>query len=495
MTFIIADDVYYARVAVEKMILEWDPHSEILANCGSGTQVIEQLERRPPDILVTDIRMPGADGLELAALVQRKWPKVRILLISGYANFSYAQQAISSGVCGYLLKPLKKTEFFEALDDLSGRMRREREQDRQIEAIQRKGESFRLLQYFYRPDAAIQLPPRYGNQCASGYRLAVASVNGNGEALLRQQLEENWPGKWECHEDLFQTGNTIVLLFCPDGKSESDGAALAKQTFEQAGNALSKKCPGSFLGVSLWKRGVHTLPDAFMQAHRALCLRLLESERVIALFEKQPACTSVFSSDERRVLRARAQAQRWDEVRNLGGSRLRRIHSLPQLERWYQELLSICYSLFAERHNEVIESGQPLWAFAQTEQLWQYLFSLAGGCEAATTEAGDDVVEDLKRFLEANYHCELSLNELAATKYYMNPNYLSRLFKNRTGKGFSHYLRDVRMQHARTLLEEGTLSINEVSSLVGYTSPSHFIQSFKKVFGETPGNLKAEHEM
>ncbi len=111
MTFIIADDVFYARKAVEKMVLEWDADSVILASCGDGGAAADQIERRVPDVLITDIRMPGADGLSLAAMAQRRWPEMRIILVTGYAVFDYARQAISSGVCHYLLKPLKKQEL------------------------------------------------------------------------------------------------------------------------------------------------------------------------------------------------------------------------------------------------------------------------------------------------------------------------------------------------------------------------------------------------
>lgn len=255
MTFLIADDVFYARKAVEKMIMEWDARSVILGSCGDGAEAEALMERNPPDVLVTDIRMPGADGLALAQLAQKRWPDMHIVLVTGYANFDYAREAIRRGVCGYLLKPLKKQELFEVLDGISGAA--EREEDG------------------------------------------------------RETLRRDEP------------------------------------------------------------------PEAL---------------------------------------------------------------------------------------------------------------------EGETSPKDMDVVEDLKAFLEENYYYELSLNELAAARYFLNPSYLSRLFKAKTGKTFSRYLMEVRMRKAQELLETGERSISEVSSLVGYTSPSNFIQNFKKVFGCTPGNAKVRKE-
>lgn len=108
------DDEFYARKALIKILRETDPDIHILAETCSGEEATEALKtsRVPVHIVVTDIRMPGSiDGLELAHYISDHAPKTRAILVSGYADFTYAQQAITYGVKDYLLKPVQKNQL------------------------------------------------------------------------------------------------------------------------------------------------------------------------------------------------------------------------------------------------------------------------------------------------------------------------------------------------------------------------------------------------
>ena len=87
---------------------------------------------------------------------------------------------------------------------------------------------------------------------------------------------------------------------------------------------------------------------------------------------------------------------------------------------------------------------------------------------------------------QRNYQYDISVNELAAHKYFVNPSYLSRLFKSETGKTFSKYLTELRIQKAAELLKESSLKIGDVALCVGYNDVSYFIQTFKKRYCMTP---------
>ena len=209
MTFIIADDVFYARKAVEKMVLEWDADSVILASCGDGGAAADQIERRVPDVLITDIRMPGADG-------QRRWPEMRIILVTGYAVFDYARQAISSGVCHYLLKPLKKQELFEALDELSSAFVRHKEQKSRLDAIRHSAESFLLTQYLASGGATGEVPERSAALCADGFAVADVSAPGEKPQALCATVQHVFGEGIECHVDVLHPGSALLLMYAPE---------------------------------------------------------------------------------------------------------------------------------------------------------------------------------------------------------------------------------------------------------------------------------------
>lgn len=495
MTFIIADDVYYARKAVEKMVLEWDGNSRILASCSDGSEAAAQIERCVPDVLITDIRMPGADGLSLAALAQKRWPDMRIILVTGYAVFDYARQALSSGVCHYLLKPLKKEELFAALDDLSLALTKNAEQTSHLADIRHSAESFLLTQYLASGGTSGEVPRRNAALCADGFAVADVSAPGEKPQTLCAEVQRVFGEGVECHVDVLHPGSTLLLLYAPQ-KGRPDVFQTAARAGLQAMTELMRERDQRVsLGVSAPMYGSAALPLAYDQARRALCMRLAHPEQAVFAFGQMRSGEPLFTQEALRALQMQIQSGKWEEARALLEQRWKRAAGPSQLERSYQELLGICYAL-GRGAGDSQDAGtvqRQLWSFESQEDLWQYLRGLVGAVRETPAESGN-TADELRQFLEENYYCDLSLNELAATKYYMNPNYLGRLFKAKTGKGFSRYLLEVRMRHAQELLGAGGLSIGEVASLVGYTSPSHFIQSFKKVYGDTPGSVRGDGE-
>ena len=118
---VIADDE--ARIlSLIRLLPDWDALGmEVAGTAGNGLEALALIERERPDILITDIRMPGCQGLELIERARRAVPDIEIIIISGYAHFEYAQTAIKLGVGDYLLKPIKKDELTSTLAKLAQR--------------------------------------------------------------------------------------------------------------------------------------------------------------------------------------------------------------------------------------------------------------------------------------------------------------------------------------------------------------------------------------
>ena len=120
---VIADDE--ARIlSLIRLLPDWDALGmEVAGTAANGLEALALIEREKPDILITDIRMPGCQGLELIERARRAVPDIEIIIISGYAHFEYAQTAIKLGVGDYLLKPIKKDELTATLSKLAQRCR------------------------------------------------------------------------------------------------------------------------------------------------------------------------------------------------------------------------------------------------------------------------------------------------------------------------------------------------------------------------------------
>ena len=490
MRFAVADDVLLARKAVEKLILEWDRDSTVCCSCDNGDEVLKVLEDQKVDVLVTDIRMPGLNGIALSEVVRQRFPSVDVVLVSGYATFDYARAALHNGVRDYLLKPLKREDLFHTLDAIKKARAEEKRQEDLLREVQKRAGSFLLLRYLSGEERPEDVLPREMTGLKNGcFFAAQIMVKGVKFEELSIRLRDLSFSRDLIFEDILHSGAGVIV---------SCGEERAVAVYDKKIRALGtlaeqerKEGHPAAVGVSMLLTGPDSIREAYSQARRACCLRLQDPERGLYRFDTYRG-KELLSKEDLHLIRNHLNAKRVKEAKEFCLKKLIQpdMTTVLQLEQSYQALLGICFTMDMEA------IYRPLWDFDDMNGLLDYICSMAccSGETDRTVNEGD-IIDEIQAFLEDNYYCEISLNELAATKYFMNPNYLSRLFKARTGMGFSKYLLGLRMKKAEELLENGDMNINEVALMVGYTSPSYFIQNFKKYFGRTPGTQRNKPEL
>ena len=116
----IADDEMWVIVGLKKRIEKTGLPFQVVGEANNGVMALEEIEKKKPDILFTDIRMPGYNGLELLELLRKKELDTKVVLISGYAEFEYAQSAIRNGAYDYLLKPIDQDKLQTVLERILG---------------------------------------------------------------------------------------------------------------------------------------------------------------------------------------------------------------------------------------------------------------------------------------------------------------------------------------------------------------------------------------
>lgn len=462
MRFAVADDVLLARKAVEKLILEWDRDSTVCCSCDNGDEVLKVLEDQ----------------------------KVDVVLVSGYATFDYARAALHNGVRDYLLKPLKREDLFHTLDAIKKARAEEKRQEDLLREVQKRAGSFLLLRYLSGEERPEDVLPREMTGLKNGcFFAAQIMVKGVKFEELSIRLRDLSFSRDLIFEDILHSGAGVIV---------SCGEERAVAVYDKKIRALGtlaeqerKEGHPAAVGVSMLLTGPDSIREAYSQARRACCLRLQDPERGLYRFDNDRG-KELLSKEDLHLIRNHLNAKRVKEAKEFCLKKLIQpdMTTVLQLEQSYQALLGICFTMDMEA------IYRPLWDFDDMNGLLDYICSMAccSGETDRTVNEGD-IIDEIQAFLEDNYYCEISLNELAATKYFMNPNYLSRLFKARTGMGFSKYLLGLRMKKAEELLENGDMNINEVALMVGYTSPSYFIQNFKKYFGRTPGTQRNKPEL
>ncbi|MDO4293183.1 MAG: response regulator [Eubacteriales bacterium] len=118
----LADDEPWA-LAILKNLIEWNEYGfAVSGEAEDGRQAMERIERMKPDLILSDIRMPGMDGLTLLERLREKGIKSQVLLVSGYTDFEYARRALQLGCAGYLVKPVEEKDLIEALERVRARL-------------------------------------------------------------------------------------------------------------------------------------------------------------------------------------------------------------------------------------------------------------------------------------------------------------------------------------------------------------------------------------
>lgn len=114
----LADDEIWVIMGLKKLIEKIGAPFQVVGEASNGVMALEEIEKKKPDVLITDIRMPGMDGLELMKEIRKKKLDTKVVLVSGYVEFDYAQKAIRMGAVDYLLKPVEAETFAKVLENL-----------------------------------------------------------------------------------------------------------------------------------------------------------------------------------------------------------------------------------------------------------------------------------------------------------------------------------------------------------------------------------------
>ena len=507
MRVLVADNEYYARKAILKILAELDV--EVAADMETGQEVIDYLERDPQiDAVITDIRMPEVNGLQVAEYVSRVHPEVAVLIVTGYADFNYAQQALRYGVKDYITKPIRRETIKKALDNVSlAQLRKEtahqaygRETDLEFTM-----EQLSVKELAQNPDLQRTFMKRSLQYMGTReYRILLLQTDPEASPEQRECIR-SWlqleAGTRECQVFFFQNAQEYVLL------AFFQNPETSLYSLKDCAKRILRKLPelGGLQGsaaIGRSHRGVGELYSAYKEAVYAINQRLLKGWGRAFVYETEKNRSSVSFPNEESALEDALKRMDFEDSRKvikniLNDPRLREqgnsydlyeqvVHILGVFMRYYDRLSSdqggddSVRLLFSQRYD--------LYNFKHMDELEAYLLSIVQGicCQAKRESDGDDIIRSIIDYIDRSYQYDITLQELAEKKYFMNASYLSRLFKAKCGKTFSKYLIEYRLEKSRALLEKTILKVSDIAAHVGYNDVSHYIQSFRKVYGVTP---------
>lgn len=523
---ILVDDEAEVIDMIEKKIHWNDLGFEVAGSATNGVKALELVEKLQPDVVLTDIKMPYMDGLELSRRLNREYPNIYIMLCTGFDEFEYAKEAVHLEIKEYMLKPVNATELSESLTNLKHTLDREREEKLNVkklndyfqEVLPKLQSNFfisliegRVEKHDYeRFLQAYQVDmkgPLFG--CVIFHTSENHVPEGMNPLLLsmsvEREIKQRLMDQWNCQEFIYM-GNTLLIL-------ELD----AEDEITQITDACDRFCRWAYrIMGAVVTAGIGTVCDSlyeislsYERAREAVSYRVLYgTKRAINIGEIVPKeqIKPVQSEESRmqtlfRAIRIGDSA----EIERAAHGEMEKLHKNTETMSQYNlatmEIVSgffkfctdnsLDFNKISGNMQNIYEKVSQMDESSLTEWIVQMSETISERLKCARNSSARRLIVEAQNIVKARYmEADISLDEVCAVLGVSN-SYFSSVFKKEAGKSFISYLTDYRMEIAAEMILNTDEKSYTIAEKVGYLDANYFSYVFKKKFGVSPSKYRA----
>ena len=532
---IIADDEFRVCKLICNLIDWASLEMEIVGTAHDGLEAFRLIEIEKPDIIVTDIRMPGMDGLTLIGKAKAICPEAEIIIISGYRDFEYAQEAIKYGVNDYVLKPVKKEELEGTLENIRRRWHLRMENCTKEEEIlfRLQNDSNQFRSFFFRDvllcdEQSAKMAPisiqtareRYHYKFETGlFRAFVVKL----DFLYREEYTHSGTGglkgkmvellhrhfKPLCiDEECYLQRSSIfgIMNFVPEKREQIRRQIVVCMNEMLTQKSMFRQIDFTF-GLGSVQQDVAGLWQSLRDAIAAANHRLVDPTGAHVI-EKAHAGTlnaKPFLDSFKASLAVPVELLNVDAVSAAVNALQQKVLAVPNIGGQEVFLLVLqAFELFIlmmrAAHGDTNDMRQAAETFLEQAELVAdapALFCcLKEEIVKLVTKQIDEVrhcmtrpVRNAKQYIQEHYRETITLEEVSGIAGF-NASYFSALFKKESGMTFLEYLSNVRVNKAKELLHNTELSIAEICCNVGYLDIKHFNKIFKRITSVSPAEFR-----
>lgn len=525
---LIVDDEEEVRKGIIQKI-DWGKYNfEIAGEAENGREALDIIEESVPDAVITDITMPMMDGLELAAIIRESYPTIKTIILTGFDDFKFAQQAIKYGVSDYILKPVMPRDIDDLMEKLKAQIDGEIAQKENLEELRSLyNESLPLLRDKFltlliagRPakNEVEKRISRFGLHLDGRYFIVAAanidpdSINVNvyeeDDAELikfavlnisKEIMENHSLGEVFFHDD-----NLVFIA----GFRENNKTTILNKSFsllEEIRQNVEKYLKITITtGLGRICDSLDRLGYSYRAALSALEYKLLIGyNRIIFIDDVEPRTGNnlLFDEDKERLLisgiKFGSEAGVIKAVNSLFEEITATKASIREYQFYLMEIVSSIYRLANDLqldasdipgfntglYDEILKLG----SINEIRKLiGSICVRLASSISQKRQNTTRTLLEKARDYIDRNYgDDELGIQKLA-DHLHISATYLSMIFKKEAGETFLKYLVGVRLKAARELLANSDLKTSEIAERIGYPDINYFSYFFKKNFGMSP---------
>lgn len=508
-----------------RTVFDWESYGfEIVAESKDGLEALEMVKQNLPDVMLVDINMPFMDGLELIKNLNKKYPTIAIILITGHSEFEYAQRAVRLGVADYLLKPFNKKKLLSVLMVIKDEIYEKKNMD----IIGRKKEKIAtqwyLNQLLNHPFTSIEAEHQaavselFKNFEASVFQVAIIEVDSGfstniaeDEMSLQKFIVRNMLEEF-LHNDgnnylLNQAKNRMVAIL--EFTQSNDPETIRKVAFKRLIQQTKKHFNINVtICLGETQRGIEAIYNSAVKATRVMNERLVSSRGDII------ECSANATGNYECILYSREQRDLIDQYLRLHdysevNQELVRLFDTVKKSEVHQNqiitiatgLINLCIQFIEERGYKFIEifgdDFEPIKQVNNAKSIDMIKDEIDGMyktvidyCKRSRRSKSSVLAAKAVAYIGANYSdSDLSVGEIAS-HIYINASYLRKVFKAELGMSVSEYLTRIRMRTAGRLITTLSMKLSEVARQVGYSDPGYFSKCFKKYYGVTPSDYE-----
>ncbi|WP_373233365.1 response regulator [Cohnella sp.] len=505
---LLVDDEPTIREGLRTLIPWEEMGFRVIDTAANGHEALQKCRILLPDLLIADIRMPGMNGLELVNNLRKLELNMHILILSGYADFEYAKQAIALRIDGYLLKPVDEDELISYLNKLREQLTHDSAKKR-ARADERETGMERVIQSLLTEDEKLTIASSADEDSLhwETYEVVlIKPITRNEVVTANQTIIKH---KLEALFDQRERGIVFAMEPCigillKNGVGDDWNRRILYKD-------ISEACLGQVLDFTAVSGGaVHTWADIILSYRQALNLmknKFYHKSDVLISVDSNSTPQQVTISEscnESLLLEAIDSIYLALEVGNLEAVQqlimemAERMHSdgftEEEFKNMFTQLFSSVLDKFSRNRSEIqsLEYRSRIMDIHKEQRynlLLERLNSIAKSIVDSLGDTGND--KQIKRMIDLihrNYGENLKLEKLAELFNY-NSAYLGKLFKQATGDHFNTYLDKVRIEQAKLLLEQG-YKVYQVAEKVGYANVDYFHAKFRKYVDTSPSSYK-----
>lgn len=517
----IVDDEHIVLEGLRKKI-DWENSRFTFAGeATDGELALSMIHEVKPDILITDIKMPFMDGLELARVLKKIQPWIRIIILSGHDEFDYAKQAISIGVEDYILKPFTHDEIFASLNKVAERLDKERQQIQDISRLKEELESNSVMAknlfltevVLEKSDAAtlMQKAQSLGiDLIARFYKVIVSDLRQNSSdtnsiAKTRARLVSMMNAR-DATVSFFISPERFVIILKgnSDRETEEDSYSVAEAVEHIVTQNLDCNVI-SAIGKTV--EHLSQLGDSYSDANSLSSMtRFWNKSRIVSSDDVNKTSGGILSLCENDPLVDKLKYAGRNEIDAIVSQQMDMVKNNPQTFGVVSSYLLVDVIMAVSKLIEELggDVKQVMPEVVRREFVDKAVVSeemLASEIKRVLDKVLDfrdskmqgrygDVILKAKVYIEQNFASQDTCLNSVAEAVHLSPNHFSTIFSQECGITFIEFLTDVRIENAKKLLRETNMKGSDIAYECGFNDPHYFSFIFKKNTGMSPREYK-----